>query len=103
MRRHRVGLNISRTTLPTLREGASYMQFEHKLQSLHLAGVDIGSMNHSREFIRGFVDSMTYVMDGRIKDHVRAIDPITGREPLNHILQWMIKGGVPDVPHIDVV
>ena len=23
-------------------------------------------------------------------------------EPLKHILQWMSKGGVPDVPHIDV-
>ncbi len=25
------------------------------------------------------------------------------KEPLKHILQWMTKGGVPDVPHIDVV
>ena len=24
-------------------------------------------------------------------------------EPLKHILQWMIKGGVPNVPDIDVV
>ncbi len=30
-RRHRVGLNIARTTLQTLREGGSYVQFEHKL------------------------------------------------------------------------
>ena len=56
------------------------MQFEHKLQSLHLAGVDIGTMNHSREFIRGFVESMTAVMDRRVSDHVRAIDPVTGRK-----------------------
>ena len=50
------------------------------MQSLHLAGVDIGSMNHSREFIRSFVESMAAVMDRRIKEHVRAIDPITGRK-----------------------
>jgi hypothetical protein len=24
-------------------------------------------------------------------------------EPLNHMLQWMTKGGVPGVPNIDVV
>ncbi len=52
------------------------MQLEHKLQSMHLAGVDIGSMNHSTEFIRGFVDNMTTVMDRRIADHVRAVDAI---------------------------
>ena len=37
-------------------------------------------MNHSREFIRVFVESMTIMMDKRIKDHVRAIDPIRGRK-----------------------
>ena len=31
VRRHRVGLNIARTALQTLREGASYVQLEHKL------------------------------------------------------------------------
>jgi hypothetical protein len=77
-RRRRVGLNIARTALQTLREGASYVQFEHKLQSLHLAGVDIGSLNHSREFIRHFAESITAVMDWRISEHVRAIDPVTG-------------------------
>jgi hypothetical protein len=56
------------------------VQFEHKLQSLHLADVDIGSLNHSRKFILGFVESMTAVMDKRISDHVRAIDPVTGRK-----------------------
>jgi len=79
-RRRKVGLNIARTALQTLREGASYVQFEHKLQSLHLAGVDIGSINHSREFIRGFVDSMTSVMDQRASDHVYSIEPVTGQK-----------------------
>ena len=41
------------------------------------AYVDIGSMNHSREFIRGFMESMTTTMGRRINDHLRAIDPIT--------------------------
>jgi hypothetical protein len=48
---------------------------------MHLAGVDIGSMNHSREFIRVFVDNMTaMMMDKRIRDHVLAVDPITSRK-----------------------
>jgi hypothetical protein len=81
VRRRRIGLNIARTALQTLREGASYVQFEHKLQSLHLAGVDIDSISHSREFIRGFVESMTDdVMDKRVSENIRAIDPITGRK-----------------------
>ncbi len=37
-------------------------------------------MNHSREFIRGFVDSMADVMDMRVSEHLRAIDPVTGRK-----------------------
>ncbi len=80
VRPRRVGLNIARTVFQTLREGASYVQFEHKRQSLHLVGVDIGSMNHSREFVRCFVESMMVVMDKRVMEHVRAIDPISGRK-----------------------
>jgi len=72
IRRQRVGLNIAQTQLHTL-------QFD-KLQSRHLACIDIGTINHSREFIRGFVESMTTVMDRRINEYVRAIDPITGRK-----------------------
>jgi hypothetical protein len=78
--RHRVRINIARTSLQTLREGASYVQIEHKLHILHLDGVDIGSMNHSREFILGFVESMTVVMDRRTREHVRATDPMNGRK-----------------------
>ncbi len=37
-------------------------------------------MNHSSEFIRCFVESMTVVMNKRVREHVRAIDPITGRK-----------------------
>ncbi len=80
VRRYRVGLNIVRTALQSLREGASYVQIEHNLQSLHLVVLDIGSIKHSREFICGCVESMTIVMDRRINEYVRAIDPITGRK-----------------------
>jgi hypothetical protein len=85
-RRHRVGLNIARTALQTSRDGASCVQFEHKVQSLHLADVDIGTLNHSREFIRCFVESMTFVMNRRINEHVRSIDPTTGR---NRVFAFM--------------
>ena len=37
-------------------------------------------MNHSREFIRGIVESMTVVMGMRINQYVRAVDPITCRK-----------------------
>ncbi len=62
-RRGQIGLTIARIALQTLREGSSYVQFEKKLLTLHLLGQDIGSMNHYREFIRGFVNIMEAVMD----------------------------------------
>jgi hypothetical protein len=86
LRRNRVGLTIARTTLQTVREGTSYLQFESKLRTFILAGVDIGSLNHSREFIKAFVGSMTSVMDLRIQRHLHAVDTITGR---NRIFAFM--------------
>ncbi len=57
-RRTRVGLTVGRATLQTLREGCSYLQIEEKLLTMHLAGLEICSMNHFVRFIKGFVDSM---------------------------------------------
>jgi hypothetical protein len=81
-RRTRVGLTAAREAFQTLREGCSYLQFEEKLFTLHLAGLDIGSMNHSVRFIRGFVDSMEVVMDRRIRDRIHAVDLVTCRKRL---------------------
>jgi hypothetical protein len=50
--------------------------------SHHLAGLDIGSMNHSVKFIQGFVDSMDDVMDMRIREHLHAVDDVAGRKRL---------------------
>jgi hypothetical protein len=44
---------------------------------MHLSGLDIGTMNHYREFMRMFVKSMTNVVDRKIGAHLKAIDPIT--------------------------
>jgi hypothetical protein len=62
-------LNFARIVLQALREGSSYIQFEMKLRDMHLAGLDIGSMNQSREFMRKFVASMANVMDRKIGSH----------------------------------
>jgi len=45
-----------------------------------LAGGEIGSLNHSREFIKAFVKSMTSVMDLRTQRHLHAVDAVTGRK-----------------------
>ena len=47
-----------------------------KLRDLHLAGLDIGSMNHLRACIRKFVESMSTMMDMKFGSHVKATDPI---------------------------
>jgi hypothetical protein len=77
VRRIRVGLTIARTALQTLRERWSYLQFEQTLLDLHLAGLDIGSLNQSKEFIRMFVKSMRKTVDIRIGDHLLEVDVIT--------------------------
>ena len=81
-RRTRVVLSVGRATFQTIREGCSYLQFEKKLLNLHLSGLEIGSMNHSVRFIKVFVDSMKSVMDMRIRDHMHAVDVVTGRKRL---------------------
>jgi hypothetical protein len=80
VRRTRIGLNTVRTGLQTLREVSSFVQFEMKLRDLYLVGLDIGSMNHSREFMRKFVESMSTVMDRKIGSRLKAVDPITRRK-----------------------
>ena len=70
-------MNIARIVLQILREGSSYVQFELKLRDLHLASLDIGSMNHSRAFIRKFVENMSTVTDRKIGSHLKAVNPIT--------------------------
>ena len=81
-RRTRVGLSVGRAALQTIREGCSYLQFEEKLPNLHLSGLEIGSMNHSVRFIKGFVDNMAAVMDRRIRDHMHVVDVVTCRKRL---------------------
>ena len=56
------------------------MQFEEKMRSLHLACVDIGSLNYSREFIRAFVESIKVVMGQRIERHLHVVDAATSRK-----------------------
>ena len=51
-----------------------------KLRDLHLAFLDIGSVNHSRAFITKFVESMSTVMDRKIGSYVNVADPIAGRK-----------------------
>ena len=65
-----------------LREGCNYLQIEEKLLSLYLAGLDIGSMNHSVKFIEGFVDSVVAVMDKKIREHLHAVDHVPCRTRL---------------------
>ncbi len=83
-------MNITWTALQTLREGASYVQFEYKIHSLYHAGVDVGSFSHSKEFIHAFVESMTVVMDRRINEYVRAIDPVTGQKQVFALMAYTV-------------
>jgi hypothetical protein len=81
LRRNRVRLTIARAHIQTIVEGINYLQLEEKLHILHLAGLDIGPLNHSREFIPAFVENMTVVvMDRRIERRLHAVDAITCRK-----------------------
>jgi hypothetical protein len=59
--------------------------------NFYLAGVNIGSLNHSREFIR-VVGSMTTVMDLRIQRHLHAVDAVTGRKRIFAFMADKVTG-----------
>jgi hypothetical protein len=80
LRHNRVGLIIARTPLHVVREGNIYLQFDEKLHNLHVADVDIGSLNHSREFIMAFVEIILTVTDLKIERHLHAVDAVTRRK-----------------------
>jgi hypothetical protein len=80
LRRSRVGLTISRTDLQNMREGMNYTLLEDKLHSMHLASLDMRFLNHSRQFIRAFVENMIAVMDRTIERHLHTIDEIISRK-----------------------
>ena len=71
----KIGMNVARAALQTVREAGSYSQFPNKLLDLHLSGVLIGSKNHSREFIRNFIESMYTVVTDRIGTYLALSTP----------------------------
>jgi hypothetical protein len=82
LRRIRIRLSITRTTMQGVREGNRYLLFKERLQSIHLAGLNIGSLNHSRQIITSFVGSMLVVMVQRILRHLHEVYAVAGRKRL---------------------
>ncbi len=52
------------------------------MHSLHLAGLDIGSLSRSKELIKAFVQSMIEVMYPRIERHLHEVHAATSRKRL---------------------
>ena len=55
---HKTAEAIGRAAYNVFKEGCSYYSFERNLLLLDLSGVNIGTLNHSREFISSFLDPL---------------------------------------------
>jgi hypothetical protein len=62
----RAGLAVARSALKTVREAQSFRFFEREIFDKHVDGVNVGNLNHSRDFITRFIPAMYSVLVKRI-------------------------------------
>ena len=76
---NRIGLNLSRLVLQTIKEGGSYLDYERKVFDLHLNGGETGRFHHNKRFISDLVPCMYRVCMNRIRTYLDIPDVTTGK------------------------
>ena len=76
---NRIGLNLSRLVLQTIKEGGSYLDYERKVFDFHLNGGDTGRFHHSKNFISDLVPCMYRVCMNRIRAYLDTPDVTTSK------------------------
>ena len=77
-RRHNAGMNVGRAVYYGITEAASYLAFERLLLLLHVCGVFIGTLNHSRKFAATYVTDLHAAMSARLKKWLNEPQAVTG-------------------------
>ena len=81
-RRRTIAMSIGRAAYFEYKEATSFYSYERLLLLLHLNGVDIGTLNHSRKFPATFVSAVHAAIAARLKDFLdRPSEVLGGRKP----------------------
>lgn len=75
------GRHVGLIALQTVQEHSSQLSFERWLATCTALGVDIGTKNHSKEFVAGFRHAAHECLTESIQSLLRTEDPATGRPP----------------------
>ena len=75
----KIGENLTRLVMQTIREAGSYQSFEKKVVDFYKMGGRVGRFNHSTKFVSGMVEAMYEVTMQRFRYWLHEIDPITGK------------------------
>lgn len=78
-RNMKVGMVLARTAYKIVKLGQSYANFETEVSLLHMNGVDVGDINHSRKFASQIVSAIFDVAVTKVKQVIRSELPTTGR------------------------
>lgn len=78
----KIGLRVGRTAYTAIKEGKGSKFFERLLSLNELNNVDIGELNHSREFFREFRKNIFFTMKSKIIDFLSTKNPVTNQLPL---------------------
>jgi hypothetical protein len=72
-----VSLRVATIALNTFLESNSYASFEREIALFHMTGTSVGTINHSREFLRSIKKSFYDETISRISNWLRSTDPAT--------------------------
>ncbi|KAK3271656.1 hypothetical protein CYMTET_20009 [Cymbomonas tetramitiformis] len=72
-----VGLTLAHLALQTITEARSYHSYERAVLRQHLLGTRVGNLNHSRQFVVSFLNSLYYVAKQRAIQWFNSVDPAT--------------------------
>ena len=71
-------MNVARQSYQIILEHDSYSSYERRVLLLHLSGVDIGNINHSRAFPAAFAEAVFHVIMCQYADFIATPQPDTG-------------------------
>eukprot|EP00918_Siedleckia_nematoides_P057077 GHVU01124525.1.p1 GENE.GHVU01124525.1~~GHVU01124525.1.p1 ORF type:complete len:474 (+),score=47.61 GHVU01124525.1:520-1941(+) len=75
------GMSNGRVIYFILKEGHSYASYERAVHLMALCGVNVGTLNHSRNFCHDFGRALGGVILERIKRFLDTVSEVTGRKP----------------------
>lgn len=80
-RLHDIGMKVGRVAYNVCFSGMSFQSFETQILLQNLNGVDIGDINHSKDFVKKLLPEFAKHIKGRVKKFITTTLPQTGHLP----------------------